>query len=109
MRRRRLLQVPLNVSDAARLMNIDVVLAKKPQTACATELFNAAAMKDGRAVLRRTDIDSGNVIGIRTYNDYDQAEKELPADAVRVADQAQEAAEARGVAYRPSGRRLCRW
>ena len=66
----------LNIGDEARLISIDVVLANSAITSdnVRYEIFNAAKLKDKQAVVRVTDMDSGQVISLKKYPTYDQAE-----------------------------------
>ena len=63
------------IGDALTIMGRDVILAKqKTINGVRYELFNDAKLKDSGGATRVIDVDSGNVVSLRTYNDYAQAE-----------------------------------
>lgn len=72
-------QQALKIGDAATVMGIDVILAKTrtDEDGVRYELFNAAKMSDTRGVLRVTDVDSGNVVSLQSFDDYAQAESKF--------------------------------
>jgi hypothetical protein len=71
-------EAPLNIGDQARVMNVDSVLAKtQTLNGIRYELFNAEKLKDNRATIRLTDLDSGNTITLRQYPTFNAAELEF--------------------------------
>jgi hypothetical protein len=71
-------QTPLKIGDAAKLMGFDTVLAKsETHGGVRYELFNGARLKDKRAVIRVTDIDSAKVVTLKQHQNYNAAEKEF--------------------------------
>jgi N12 class adenine-specific DNA methylase len=72
----------LKIGDAITIMDIDAILADSHDIGGVRyELFNAAKGKDKRGIVRITDIETGNVVTLKSYEEYDKAEKELK-DAV---------------------------
>ena len=66
---------PVKVGDPVRIMGIDAVLAKTERIdGIDYELYNAAQLKDKRAVLRVVDVDSGKPVTLTSFPTYDQGE-----------------------------------
>lgn len=66
---------PLEIGDDARIMGVEVSLVSVEEIdGVRYELFKEREANDPRGVLRRTDIDSGGVVGIRTFNEYADVE-----------------------------------
>lgn len=63
------------IGDALTIMGRSVILAKQKTIAGVRyELFNDAKLKDTGGATRVIDVDSGNVVSLRTYDDYSKAE-----------------------------------
>ena len=69
---------PLRVGDNLRIMGVESTLAQTKTTADGMryELFNGAALREQRAALRIIDADTGFVIGVKQFPNYDMAEVE---------------------------------
>lgn len=68
----------IKVGDTARIMSVDSVIAKTETIGGVRyDLFNGAKMGESRAAVRVVDQDSGNVVSIKQYPDFDMAEEEF--------------------------------
>jgi N12 class adenine-specific DNA methylase/ppGpp synthetase/RelA/SpoT-type nucleotidyltranferase len=67
----------IKIGDELNILGIDSVLADS-QTVDGVkyDIFNGASGKEKRAVIRVTDIESGNVVTIKPYATYDEATKD---------------------------------
>jgi len=66
---------PKKIGDAQKVMGIDAIVAKTERIdGIDYELYNANALKDKRGIVRAYDVESGNVISMKEYPTYDQAE-----------------------------------
>lgn len=65
------------IGDAVQLMGTDAVLADVSEVeGVRYELYNAGRLKDRRGFVRVMDVDSGNIVTLKRYPEYDQAEQE---------------------------------
>ena len=68
----------LKIGDDARILDVDSVLADvKVIGGVRYDLFNGASLKEQRAAVRVTDVDSGEVVTLKQYPNFDAAEREF--------------------------------
>lgn len=71
----------LNIGDPQRIMGVDSVLADTSEVGGVRyEVFNGSKLKEKRAAVRVTDVESGKVLSLKQYPDYDMANSDYRSE-----------------------------